>query len=200
MIVHIAGTLVAKELDRIEVMTASGVGYRLTIPLSVFEILPAVGEAVSLPTALVVREEEWLLFGFASTFERAVFHRVLDAKGVGPALALGLLSSLTATRLVRAIREHDVATLQTVPRMGRKKAEQLILDLADKMEDLQPEEPAAAGRPAGATAENAVRALVSLGYTSADAERAVRAALDADGRGLTVPELIRAALAKVAAR
>ena len=200
MIVHIAGTLVAKELDRIEVMTASGVGYRLTIPLSVFEILPAVGEAVSLPTALVVREEEWLLFGFASAFERAVFHRVLDAKGVGPALALGLLSSLTATRLVRAIREHDVATLQTVPRMGRKKAEQLILDLADKMEDLQPEEAAAAGRPTGASAENAVRALVSLGYTSADAERAVRAALDADGRGLTVPELIRAALAKVAAR
>ena len=97
---------------------------------------------------------------------------MLDAKGVGPALALGLLSTLTAERLVRAIREKDIATLQSVPRVGRKKAEQLILDLADKLDDLQV---SGAGRASvaarGAGAEDAIRALVSLGYSTADAER-----------------------------
>jgi Holliday junction DNA helicase RuvA len=118
---------------------------------------------------------------------------------VGPALALGMLSTLTAPRLVRAIREKDVATLQSVPRVGRKKAEQLVLDLADKLDQLQGE-PSSGPRPEGANADDAIRALVSLGYTSADAEKAVRLALDANGRGQSAPELIRNALAKVGAR
>src|SRR5207237_1000576 len=94
------------------------------------------GESCTLHTHLVVKDDGWLLFGFTNAFERRVFRRVLDAKGVGPALAIGLLSALSAERLVRAIREHDVATLQGAPRVGRKKAEQLILDLAEKMDDL----------------------------------------------------------------
>src|SRR5207247_3874905 len=90
-------------------------------------------------TYLVVKEDSWKLFGVANAFERRVFQRVLDAKGVGPALAIGLLSALSAERLVRAIREKDVATLQGAPRVGRKKAEQLILDLSEKMDDLLPD-------------------------------------------------------------
>ena len=86
-------------------------------------------------TSLIVREDAWLLYGFASAYERKVFNKTLGAKGVGPSLALGLLSTLTAERLVRAIREKDIATLQSVPRVGRKKAEQMILDLADKLDD-----------------------------------------------------------------
>jgi Holliday junction DNA helicase RuvA len=177
-------------------MTAGGVAYELSIPLSAYESLPRTGEPCTLHTQLVVREDAWLLYGFATAFERRVFQRVLDAKGVGPALAIGLLSALSAERLVRAIREKDVATLQGAPRVGRKKAEQLILDLAEKMDDLLPD----AGRrtpDAGTVAEDAVRALVSLGYSSLDAERAVKAALD----GATTPpgaaDLIREALAKV---
>ena len=123
--------------------------------------------------------------------------RVLDAKGVGPALALGLLSTLSAERLVRAIREKDIATLQSVPRVGRKKAEQLVLDLADKLDGLERRAVAGGPRPEGAGAEDAIRALVSLGYNSAEAEKAVRAALDANGAAQTATELIRAALAKV---
>jgi Holliday junction DNA helicase RuvA len=119
VIAHIAGTLLAKELDRVEVMTSGGVGYELLVPLSVYETLPKIGETVRLHTYLVVKEDGWLLFGFASAFERQVFQRVLDAKGVGPALALGLLSTLSADRLVRAIREKDIVTLQSVPRVGR---------------------------------------------------------------------------------
>ena len=200
MIVQVAGKLVSKDLDRVEVMTPGGVGYELLIPLNVYESLPKVGEAVTLWTSLVVREDGWQLFGFATALERRVFQRVLAAKGVGPALALGMLSTLTAERLVRAIRERDVATLQTVPRVGRKKAEQLILDLADKLDDVQAAAAEGAPRPEGAGVDDAIRALVSLGYATVDAERAVRAAIDGGGRGMSAPELIRAALAKVGGR
>ena len=198
MISQVAGTLTAKELDRVEVLTSGGVTYELTIPLGVYESLPRKGEPCTLHTYLVVKEDGWQLFGFATDFERRVFRRVLDAKGVGPALAIGLLSALSAERLVRAIREKDIATLQGAPRVGRKKAEQLILDLAEKMEDLLP---ADSLRPTGyggePVAEDAVRALVSLGYSSQDAERAVKLALDTTRTGVSAPDLIREALAKV---
>jgi Holliday junction DNA helicase RuvA len=198
VISQVSGTLLGKELDHVELMTPGGVAYELTIPLGVYESLPRKGEACTLHTYLVVKEDGWQLFGFASLFERRVFQRVLDAKGVGPALAIGLLSALSAERLVRAIRDKDVATLQGAPRVGRKKAEQLILDLSEKMDDLLPEvgrRTSAVGD--GAIPEDAVRALVSLGYSTVDAERAVKAAIDAGGRGLSAPDLIRGALAKV---
>ena len=198
MIAHVSGTLLSKDLDRVEVMTAGGVAYELAIPLGVFESLPRAGETVSLHTHLVVKEDGWQLFGFANAFEKRVFQRVLNAKGVGPALALGLLSTLTAERLVRALRDKDLATLQSVPRVGRKKAEQLILDLADKLDDLQVSVPGLGGpRPEGAGAEDAIRALVSLGYSPGDAERAVRQAIDEAGTGSGAAELIRRALGKI---
>ena len=198
MIAHVSGTLLSKDLDRVEVMTAGGVAYELAIPLGVFESLPRAGEAVSLHTHLVVKEDGWQLFGFANAFEKRVLQRVLNAKGVGPALALGLLSTLTAERVVRALRDKDLATLQSVPRVGRKKAEQLILDLADKLDDLQVSVPGLGGpRPDGAGAEDAIRALVSLGYSTGDAERAVRQAIDEAGTGSGAAELIRRALGNI---
>ena len=200
MISAVTGKLVVKELDRVEILTAGGVGYELHIPLAVYEALPKLGDTASLHTHLVVKEDGWQLFGFATPFERRVFQKVLNAKGVGPALALGLLSTLSAERLVRAIREKDLATLQSVPRVGRKKAEQLILDLADKLDEVQVDTSGGAPRPEGAGAEDAIRALVSLGYSAADSEKAVRAAIDANGRGLSAPDLIRASLAKIAGR
>lgn len=201
MISRITGTLDLKELDRVEVTTPGGVGYALQIPLSVFETLPKAGETVTLHTSLVVKEDAWQLFGFATPFERRVFDLVRTANGVGPALALSLLSSLTASRLVRAIVDRDTATLQSVPRVGKKKAEQMVLDLATKMRDVGGEPSAAGGgTPAGAAAEDAIRALVSLGYSLADAERGVRAALDAADGPLGTTELIRAALPRAMAR
>ena len=149
----------------------------------------------------MVKEDGWQLFGFTSAYERRVFQKTLGAKGVGPALALGLLSSLTADRLVRAIREKDVVTLQSVPRVGRKKAEQMILDLADKLDNLQSSgAEAGVGRGIAPGTDDAIRALVSLGYSTADAEKAVRKALDGGTSGMTAPELIRVALAKIAGR
>ena len=199
MIAHVRGKLVAKDLERVEIMTAGGTGYELSVPLSVYEILPKVGEETALHTHLVVREDGWQLFGFASVVEKRLFQRLLTASGIGPALALGMLSTLSADRLVRAIREKDLTTLQGVPRVGRKKAERLILDLADKLDNVQGDVGGIA-RPDGAGADNAIRALVSLGYASVDAEKAVRSALDEGGRGLSAPELIRRALSKVSTR
>jgi holliday junction DNA helicase RuvA len=200
MIVHLDGTLIAKDIDRVEVMTPGGVGYELQIPLGVFETLPKQGEQVSLHTWLVVKDDGWQLFGFSSLYERRLFQKLLSANGVGPALALGLLSALSATRLVRAIREKDIPTLQGVPRVGRKKAERLILDLGDKLDSIGGDGEASGPRPTGGAAEDALRALVSLGYNSGDAEKGVRAALDAGGGGLSAAELIRAALSKLADR
>jgi holliday junction DNA helicase RuvA len=199
MISRIAGRLVAKDLERVEIMTEAGLAYELAIPLSAYEALPKPGEDVSLFTHLVVREDDWLLFGFSTAMERHLFRKLLTANGVGPALALGMLSNLTAERLVRAIREKDIATLQGVPRVGRKKAERLILDLADKLDEVT----AVGGdgaRPAGAGAEDAIRALVSLGYSQGDAERGVRIALESVPRGAGPSELIRAALATMGGR
>jgi Holliday junction DNA helicase RuvA len=200
MIVHLQGTLIAKDIDRIEVMTPGGVAYELQIPLGVFETLPKQGEQVSLHSWLVVKEESWQLFGFSTLYERRLFQKLLTANGVGPALALGLLSALSAQRLVRAILEKDIATLQGVPRVGRKKAERLILDLADKLDSVGGDGEVGVSRPTGGASEDALRALISLGYSSGDAEKAVRGALDAGGSGLSTAGLIRSALAKLADR
>jgi Holliday junction DNA helicase RuvA len=198
MISHLIGTLSSKDIDRVEIMTQGGVGYELQIPLGVFETLPKQGEKISLHTYLVVKDDGWQLFGFNTVFERRLFQKLLTANGVGPSLALGLMSALSANRLVRAIQEKDIPTLQGVPRVGKKKAERLILDLGDKLDGIGGEE--GAPRLAGGSSEDAMRALVSLGYTQADAEKGVRLALDAGGGGLSAAELIRSALAKLGGR
>lgn len=203
MISRIAGTLETRDLDRVEIATPGGVGYTLQIPLSVYETLPKLGGAVTLFTSLVVKEDGWQLFGFTSAFERRVFDLVRTANGVGPALALSLLSSLSAERLVRAIVDKDTVTLQSVPRVGKKKAEQMVLDLDIKMRDIGPSNSTSGiggATPVGGATEDAIRALVSLGYTLTDAERAVRGALDAASVTLKAPELIRAALGRIGAR
>lgn len=195
MISQVAGRLVHRELDRCEIMTEGGVAYECVIPLSVFETLPAEGEAISLHTHLSVREDAWQLFGFGSRYERSVFQKLLGAKGVGPALAIGILSSLTAERVVRALREKDVTTLMRVPRVGRKKAEQLILDLADKVDTLGGAPSMASG--VTSVADDAIRALLSLGYTQVVADRAVRGAVEGGVTG-DVSVIVRAALARLA--
>lgn len=195
MISQLAGRLVTRDVERVEIATSGGVTYEVSIPLGTFEALPARGEAVTLFTHLVVRDDEWLLYGFSSGHERAVFRRLLAATGVGPALALGMLSRFNADRLVRAIREKDVDTLQSVPRVGRKKAQQLVLDLADKLDDLS-EDGSAGAVPSAPVADHAVRALVSLGVAPADADKAVREAMAAGGGGGDVAVLIRDALGR----
>ena len=199
MISQLAGTLLARELDRIEIMTAGGVAYDCHIPLSLFETLPIVGAPVTVFTHLSVREDAWQLYAFASAYERSVFQRLLIAKGVGPALALGILSSLSAERVVRALREKDITTLMRVPRVGRKKAEQIVLDLADKIDAVgsAPSTPGSVGT--SSLSDDAVRALVALGYAQLDADRAVRTVIES-GAGDGVASVVRAALARLTAK
>lgn len=199
MITLLVGTLLERDLTSVELLTQGGVGYTLAIPLSTFEALPKAGEPVRLHTHLVVKEDGWQLFGFATTYERNVFMRLLNAKGFGPQLALNMLSALSAERLVRAIRERDVATLQQVKGLGKKKADQLILDLADKLDDLQ-RGATSVVNTGGAGVDDAVRALQSLGYGVVEAESGIRAALDAGEGKDSTATLIRAALARIGAR
>ncbi|HET7275439.1 MAG TPA: Holliday junction branch migration protein RuvA [Longimicrobiaceae bacterium] len=192
MISRIHGTLLIRELDRTEVMTPGGVGYEISIPRTVYERLPAPGDEVELFTYHVVREDAHLLFGFLDQTERTVFGRLLGASGVGPRLALALLSALPAERLVRAIRERDVTALTAVSGVGKKTAERLVLDLTGKLDDVSVTAPAPGSRGAGI--EEAVRALTVLGYPTVEAERAVREVSRADNK-LSAQDLIRAALA-----
>jgi Holliday junction DNA helicase RuvA len=200
MISRITGTLVARGIDRIEVMTAGGIGYTIQIPLGVLEGLPRPGERVDLFTALVVKEDGWQLFGFGMESDRALFHTLLGASGVGPALALGLLSALGAGRVVRAIRERDLPTLQSAPRVGKKIAERLCVELGDKVKEFAGDAGGTAADPSlDGGAADAVRALVQLGYTQPEAEKAVRKAVE-KAKGAATPELVRAGLAELQRR
>ena len=196
MIARLAGKLAAKGIDRIEVMTAGGVAYELLIPLGVLEALPRIGDDVELHTALVVKEDGWLLFGFSAVEDRKLFQTLLGASGVGPALALGLISALGSARVVRSIRDRDLVSLQGVPRVGRKIAERLCVELGDKMKEFAPESTplGGAGSVEGGAAD-AVRALVSLGYAPGDSERAVRKVVDGKGAKGATADVIRSALA-----
>lgn len=194
MIAGVRGRLTAKSGDRVVVATAGGVSYELAVPLGVLERMPPEGQDVDLRTVLVVREDGWLLFGFDRDHERQVFQRLLGATGVGPRIALALLSTLGGGRVVTALRGGDLATLCTVPGIGRKTAERIVLELKDKLADLTAPGETPARVPA---ADQAVQALVNLGYGALDADRAVRAAL-ADAGAAATAELIRRALRALA--
>lgn len=200
MIARVSGTLLAFDIDRVEVMTAGGVAYLVHIPLSVAETLPRPGGAIELHTALVVRDDGWTLYGFAAAGDRALFQRLLGTTGVGPALAMNLLSALGGDRLVRAIRDKDLAVLTRVPRVGKKLAERLVLELQDKLVAVGGTGPGAPGKPApSGPGADAVRALMALGYQALDAEKAVLGVLEDDGPADTA-ELIRKALARISKR
>ncbi|HMH83074.1 MAG TPA: Holliday junction branch migration protein RuvA [Gemmatimonadales bacterium] len=182
MIAHVSGRLAAKQADRVMVQTTGGVGYEIVVPLGVMERLPAVGETVSLATELVVREDGWSLYGFHDEAGRRFFQRLIGVSGVGPKIAIALLSALGVERGVRAVTERNIALLASVSGIGKKTAERLALELADKLGEF---EAAAAGAPAaaadGGAAAAALQALEQLGYATVEADRALRQALAADG-------------------
>jgi len=193
VIASVAGRLAAKSGDRVVIETAGGVAYEVVVPLGVMERLPAAGETVTLVTELVVREDGWSLFGFLEGAERRFFQRLLGVSGVGPKLAITVLSALGAARAARAIKGRDIATLSSVSGIGRKTAERLALELADKVGDFVGETEAAV--PVGGPAAGALRALEKLGYSTAEADKALRRALGADGgKGLDTEALVRRAL------
>lgn len=194
MIASVTGRLAAATADRVVIETASGVGYELTIPLGVMERLPAVGQTVTLATELVVRDDGWSLYGFADDGARRFFQRLTSVSGVGPKLAIALLSHLGAERGARAIREKNVGLLASVSGIGKKTAERLALELGDKVDEFVGAAETGPPPPGGAAA-GALRALEGLGYAPVEADRALRQVLAGDGGGASDTEsLIRRAL------
>lgn len=197
MIGRLRGLLLEKRPPWL-LVEAGGVGYEVEAPMTVFYALPEPGAEVVLHTHLVVREDAQQLYGFGDRFERELFRALLRVNGVGPKMALGILSGIEAARLAACIREQDSSALVKIPGVGRKTAERLVMEMADRLDRLEgvPVTPGAApvagGQPSAVT--DALAALESLGYRSRDAER-VLAAVEDD---LPSEELIRRALQSLA--
>ena len=198
MISRLRGTLISREPNYIEVETAGGVVYEIKIPLSILQRLPKPpAPDFEIRTLQLVREDSVTLYGFMEPFERELFTRLLGAPKVGPKVALAMLSTYSAGRLAQLLVEKDVAALTQVSGVGKKTAELIVLELADKVRDLAVEAGGLdrSGGGAGPSAQEAVAALVGLGYSFVDADAAVRRAL-AEDEGAGTDELVRRALAR----
>ena len=189
MIASLAGVLVQKAPPAL-LVEVGGVGYELEAPMSTFYQLPPVGQTVRLLTHMVVREDAQLLYGFGTDEERALFRALLKVSGVGPRIALAILSGSTATDFAARVQAGDAAALTRIPGVGRKIAERLIVEMRDRLAaQAAAGHAAVAAAPVGVAAE-AFSALVALGYKPAEATRMLR---NVDPAGST-EDLIRAAL------
>jgi holliday junction DNA helicase RuvA len=182
MIARLSGTLIEKQATRL-VVDAHGVGYEVHVPLSTFYHLPDLGGGVTLRIHTHVREDALLLFGFATELEQQLFERLIAISGIGPKLALAVLSGIDPIDLVRAVQNGDVGRLTLIPGVGKKTAERMVLELKDRLPHQLAEELAAAGGAAGEMTVRAdvLSALLNLGYHRPLAEKAVDAALKAPG-------------------
>ena len=192
MIGRLSGVLARKEPPAL-LVDVNGVAYELEAPMSTFYDLPSTGEKVTLYTHLVVREDAHLLYGFSRESQRQLFRSLLKVNGVGPRVALAVLSGLSEQELYHSLASEDIARLTKVPGIGRKTAERLILELRDKADAMLASSGASA-RPTSIPADpvqEAVSALIALGYKPNEASRAVSGV---PGEGLTSENIIRAAL------
>ncbi len=194
MIGRLRGMLAHKEPPAL-LLDVGGVSYEIEAPMTTFYDLPAIGEVATLYTHLVVREDAHLLYGFARESQRRLFRGLLKVNGVGPRVALAILSGLSDQELVRCVASEDIARLTQVPGIGRKTAERLIVEMRDKFSletELNSEAPLASANPAiQDPVSEAVSALVTLGYKPNEASRAVRAV---PAKGLGAEDIIRQAL------
>lgn len=200
MIGFLRGILLQK-MPPFLVLDVGGVGYELEAPMTTFYDLPDEREEISLFTHLLVREDAQLLFGFSDRVQRELFRSLLKVSGVGPRVGLAILSTLTVGQFAQCVRRQDTRTLTVVPGIGQKTAERMLLDMRDRLDMDTLEEMAGAetadGQSAHAPVDDAVGALVALGFRIADATRAVRAVEDqAEQR----EDLIRLALKELSSR
>jgi holliday junction DNA helicase RuvA len=198
MIVFLEGVLDEKEPTR-AIVHVGGVGYEVFLPLSSFERLPAEGQRVRIQIYDHVREDDHLLYGFMTAEERRVFILLLGVSGIGPKLALSVLSGLTTRDFKVAVAAGDAKRLSTVQGIGRKTAERIILDLKDKFgkpDTLEAESVPLAADPESIKTRDAVLALIALGYKRTEAETLIRKVLSGpDGVTMNVETAIRKALA-----
>ncbi|MEE4639508.1 MAG: Holliday junction branch migration protein RuvA [Wenzhouxiangella sp.] len=172
MICRLHGTLLERRPPML-VIDVGGVGYEVEAPLSVFDRLPKVGEALTLLTQLIVREDAHILFGFVDASDRELFRALLKVSGVGPRLALAILSGVSSRDFALMVEAGDAQALTRLPGIGKKTAERLLLEMRGRLSDLQPGSPVA-GAAVDAAGE-ARAALTALGYSPAEALKMIRA-------------------------
>jgi Holliday junction DNA helicase RuvA len=197
MIGRLRGVILKKTPPEL-LLDVNGVGYEVQSPMSTFYVLPDVGQEITIYTHFVVREDAQLLFGFMAESERSLFRTLIKVNGVGPKLALTILSGIEAEQFVYCVQNNDSAALIKLPGVGKKTAERLLVEMRDKFDDWAVV--ANAQLPAGATplqsphklSADAESALIALGYKPAEAAKAISAALDDDIN--SSEELIRRAL------
>ena len=187
MIARLRGRILEKHPSHV-ILEAAGVGYEVTISVPSFSGLPAEGAEVSLYIHTHVREDTLALYGFLRREEKQLFERLIGVSGIGPKLAITVLSGIAADALVTALRGNDLAALTRIPGVGKKTAERMVLELRDKLDGL-----AAAPAPPPATRmeEDVVSALVNLGYQRMSAEQAVKRALGKAGIGASFEQVFR---------
>ncbi len=192
MIAHLRGRLLAKHPNQ-AIVEAAGVGYDVTITVPTFSDLPALGAEVALHIHTHVREDQIALYGFLRPSEKLLFEKLITVSGIGPKLAVTILSGMAADEMVRAIRSNDIARLTRIPGIGKKTAERMVLELRDKLPEVGPA--SAPAIPAmNATEEDVLSALLNLGYQRPAVERALAGAAQ-DGKALSFDGLFRGALA-----
>jgi holliday junction DNA helicase RuvA len=178
MIAHLRGSVLTKGPNRV-VVDCGGVGYEVTISVTTFTGLPSEGAEVALHVYTNVREDQIALFGFSEPGEKRLFERLIGVSGIGPKLAITVLSGISAERLVGAIRGNDLAMLTRVPGIGKKTAERIVLELKDKLDDLVATYAAdAKSVHYGVAGEDALSALVNLGYARPAAQKAVESVVE----------------------
>lgn len=197
MIAWLQGVLIAKQPPHV-LLNVNGVGYELEAPMSTFYDLPAINETVSIYVHMVVREDAQLLFAFSNQQQRELFRSLIKVNGVGPKVALAVLSTLSGAELMQAMAGEDIALLTKVPGIGKKTAQRLLVEMKDRFEkefaDLAM--PRGSAKPGQYNREDAISALESLGYKNADATRVVRTLPD----DLSSEEIIRQALRTLSGR
>ena len=178
MIAHLRGRLIAKHPNQ-AIVEAGGVGYDLTITVPAFSELPSVGNEVALHIHTHVREDALALYGFLRSDEKQLFEKLITVSGIGPTLAIKILSGMAIAEMVAAIRANDFARLTKIPGVGRKTAERMCVELRDKLEGFGAPQPVAARSD---VEQDVISALTNLGYQRAAAEKAVEGAVQSTGR------------------
>jgi len=197
MIAHLRGRLLSKSPNE-AVIDCAGVGYGVTISVATFTSLPAEGTETSLHIYTHVREDQISLFGFAETQEKRLFEKLLTISGIGPKLAITVLSGIAADRLVTAIRSGDHASLTKIPGIGKKTAERVVLELKDKLDDMAVPVADSSGVHHGPAGDDVLSALVNLGYPRPIAQKAIETAIGKDAAAANDFEtLFRAAMAAI---
>jgi holliday junction DNA helicase RuvA len=197
MIAHLRGRLLSKTPNQ-AIIECAGVGYDITISVATFSALPAENAETALHIHTHVREDQIALFGFSETQEKRLFEKLLTISGIGPKLAITVLSGIAADRLVTAIRSGDHATLTRIPGIGKKTAERVVLELKDKLDDLATSIPTSSGTHHGPAGDDALSALVNLGYPRPIAQKAIETAIAKDPEAAHDFELLfRAAMQSI---